>query len=99
LANAEYRFPILTVDRGISTLPFYIQRLSGNFFLDYGGAFDRLDFDNYRDQFHTGIGGELFVNVQLGYFTFLNVRLGYAKGFGEFAVPGGQKYFAVAAPF
>jgi outer membrane protein assembly factor BamA len=99
LANAEYRFPIATVDSGVSTLPFFLQRVSGNLFVDYGGAFNKLDIENYRDQFHTGVGGELFLDLQLGYYTLLNIRLGYAKGFGEFAVPGGQKYMAVAAPF
>lgn len=99
LANAEYRFPLLTPDRGISTLPIYLQRLSGNLFVDYGGAFNRLDLDNWRDQFHTGVGAELWIDLQLGYFTLLNIRMGYAKGFGEFAIPGGQKYLVVAAPF
>ena len=99
LFNAEYRFPLMTVDRGISTLPVYLQRMSGNLFLDYGGAFNQLDIENYRDQFHTGVGAELLIDMQLGYYTLLNIRLGYAKGYGEFAVPGGQKYMVVAAPF
>lgn len=99
LANAEYRFPIMTVDRGVSTLPFFLQRIAGNLFVDYGGAFDRLDVENFRDQFHTGVGAEVFLDLQLGYYSLLNVRMGYAKGFGEFAVPGGQKYLAIAAPF
>jgi len=99
LFNAEYRFPVTTVDRGVSTLPVFVQRLSGNLFLDYGGAFNKLDIEDYRDQFHTGVGAELLIDMQVGYYTFLNVRLGYAKGFGEFAVPGGQKYMVVAAPF
>lgn len=99
LFNAEYRFPLVTVDRGISTLPVYLQRMSGNLFLDYGGAFNELDIENYRDQFHTGVGGELLVDLQIGYYTLLNIRLGYAKGYGEFAVPGGQKYMVVSAPF
>jgi len=99
LANVEYRFPIASVDRGISTLPVFLQRLSGNLFVDYGGAFNTLDTDHPRDQFHTGLGGELLIDLQLGYFGVINSRLGYAKGFGEFAVPGGQTYLAISAPF
>ena len=99
LANLEYRFPIIVADRGISTLPIFLQRISGNLFIDYGGAFDTLDTVNFRDQFHTGIGGELLVDLLFGYFTLLNFRLGYAKGYGEVAIPGGQKYLVVAAPF
>ena len=80
----------MTVDRGISTLPFFVQRMAGNLFLDYGGAFNELDIENYRDQLHTGIGAELLIDMQIGYVTLLNVRLGYAKGYGEFAVEDGQ---------
>jgi len=99
LANVEYRFPIVVADRGVSTLPVFLQRVSGLLFFDYGGAFDTLDVENIRDQFHTGVGGELLVDMLFGYYSFFNFRFGYAKGFGEVAIPGGQKYFVVAAPF
>lgn len=99
LANAEYRFPIATVDRGIATLPFYLQRVSGNLFIDYGGAFETLDVNDFGGQFHTGIGAELLVDLQIGYFGLFNTRFGYAKGFGQYAIPNGQLYFAVSAPF
>ncbi len=99
LANVEYRFPLVTVDRGISTLPVFLQRIAGNLFVDYGGAFNKLDTENFRDQFHTGIGGELLADMLFGYYSLLNIRLGYAKGFGHFAASGGQKYMIVAAPF
>lgn len=99
LFNAEYRFPIVNVDRGLSTLPAFLHRLNGALFIDYGGAFDKLDVENWRDQFHTGIGAELWTELTLAYYTTLNLRLGYARGFGEFAEPGGQKYLVVAAPF
>ena len=35
LLNLEYRFPLLYVDRGISTLPGFLRTLSGVAFLDY----------------------------------------------------------------
>ncbi|MFW5967866.1 MAG: hypothetical protein ACOCV2_10125, partial [Persicimonas sp.] len=38
--NAEYRFPILTLDRGFSTLPVFVQRMKGAVFADAGGAFN-----------------------------------------------------------
>ena len=99
LANVEYRFPIVNVDHGISTLPVFLQRISGNAFLDYGGSFNQLDVEHWRDQFHTGLGGELWIDLQLGYHMLLNIRAGYAKGFGQYAVEGGQKYLVLAAPF
>ena len=99
LFNFEYRFPIVAVDRGISTLPVFLQRINGNLFLDYAGSFDTLDVDNWRSQFHTGIGAELWTELQLGYSTTLNMRLGYARGFGNFAIEGGQKYIVIAMPY
>jgi hypothetical protein len=99
LFNVEYRFPIVTVDRGPSTVPIFLQRLNGNLFLDYGGSFNVLDVENWRDQFHTGVGAELWAELQLGYYLTLNVRLGYARGYGEYAEEGGQKYVVIAAPY
>jgi outer membrane protein assembly factor BamA len=100
LANFEYRFPILNVDHGVSTLPAFLQRLNGAVFADYGGAFDTLDPENWRDQLHLGVGGELWVEATFGYFLSLNLRLGYAHGVrDQAAIPGGQTYFVLAAPF
>jgi hypothetical protein len=99
LFNLEYRFPILTIDHGVSTLPVYLQRVNGNLFVDYGGSFDTLSTDYWRGQFHTGIGAELWAELQLGYHTTLNVRFGYAKGFGQYAVDGGQKYVVLSMPY
>lgn len=99
LANVEYRFPIVNVDHGISTVPIFLQRISGNAFVDYGGSFNQLDVSNWRGQLHTGVGGELWIDVQLGYHMLLNIRAGYAKGFGVYAEEGGQKYLVLAAPF
>ena len=66
LFNAEYRFPIVDVDRGFSTLPVFLGRISGNFFADYGGAFNELDPKHWTDQFHLGVGGELWVDLTVG---------------------------------
>ncbi len=99
LANVEYRFPIVNVDHGISTVPIFLQRISGNAFVDYGGAFNELDVEHWRDQFHTGVGAELWIDLELGYHMLLDIRAGYAKGFGQYAEPGGQKYLVLAAPF
>ncbi|MDF2696728.1 MAG: tolB protein precursor, partial [Labilithrix sp.] len=39
LGNAEYRFPIVNIDRGDSTMPFFLNRITGAVFVDYGTAF------------------------------------------------------------
>ena len=75
LINAEYRFPIVDVDRGYSTLPVFLGRISGNFFADYGGAFDQLDQTKWTEQFHLGVGGELWVDLTLGLLPYGPVSL------------------------
>ena len=100
LFNAEYRFPILNLDRGLSTMPFFVHRVSGNVFADYGGAFNELDSDHWRDQFHLGVGAELWLELTLGYVVGASLRLGYARGIADpAAAPGGQTYAVLAVPF
>jgi hypothetical protein len=100
LYNAEYRFPIVNVDRGFSTFPLFFQRVSGAFFADYGGAFYDLDPKNWTDQFHLGIGAELWIECTVGYFLNPVIRLGYAHGIDDGAsVPGGQTYTVISLPF
>ncbi len=99
LLNSEYRFPIWYADQGISTLPAFLRTISGTVFADYGGAFDELNLDDPLDQLHLGVGGELRLHLIMGYFMNLNLRLGYAHGFGEFAIPEGLFYAVLAGSF
>jgi hypothetical protein len=109
LHQAEYRVPIAEPDHGISTLPFYLRRIDGNLFVDYGGAFDDLDYEEVGffengailevPELHTAVGGELWLGVTLFYQLDLQLRLGYAYGFSEEAIPGGQLYFLSSAAF
>jgi outer membrane protein assembly factor BamA len=100
LFNAEYRFPILNLDRGLSTMPFFVHRVNGNLFADYGGAFNELDLDHWRDQFHLGVGAELWLEFTLGYVVAGSLRLGHARGIADpAAAPGGQTYAVLAVPF
>lgn len=99
----EYRAPIFQPDVGLSTLPLYMRRLDASLFLDYGGAWNRFNFDDvrffqrgsliYAPDLHTSVGGELWLSLALGYVISSQFRLGYAYGFSEGAVPGGQLYF------
>jgi hypothetical protein len=93
LLNAEYRFPIVNIDRGLSTLPVFLDRISGALYVDYGSAFD----DATTAKFKTGIGGELWFDTTLGYFVAFTFRLGYASGLAS----GGtdKTYFVAAFPF
>jgi outer membrane protein assembly factor BamA len=99
LANAEYRFPLLFVDRGISTLPVFLESLSGTVFADYGGAYSRIDPDDPLDVFHLGVGGELWLALTLGYQFRATLRLGAARGLDDEAPAGLQTYFVAASGF
>lgn len=109
LETAEYRFPLLKPDRGVSTLPLFLQRIDGNVFLDYGGAFNALRLHEVNlfqngylidsPDMHAAIGGELWFGATLGYVISTQFRLGYAYGLSAGAVPGGQLYFVASSAF
>jgi hypothetical protein len=93
LFNAEYRFPIVNIDRGASTLPVFLNRISGNLFVDYGGAFD----DFRTSVFKTGAGAEAWFDLLLGYNLGFSMRLGYARGLSSGGVD--KPYFVAAIPY
>jgi hypothetical protein len=93
LFNAEYRFPIVNVDRGLSTLPVFLNRISGSAFFDLGSAFD----DANAVQFKMGAGGELWFDLTAGYVEGFPFRIGYERGLSS---GGFEKFYWVAAvPF
>jgi outer membrane protein assembly factor BamA len=93
LFNAEYRFPIANVDRGPSTLPLFLNRISGVLFADYGSAFDTAT----TAEFKTGVGGELWFDITLGYVLGFTFRTGYAKGLASGGID--KTYFVATIPF
>jgi hypothetical protein len=93
LFNAEYRFPIVDLERGLSTLPFFLNRITGNAFVDYGSAFN----DAYTAKFMTGVGGELWFDFTVGYVAQFTFRLGYARGLASAGID--KPYFVAAVPF
>ncbi len=77
LFNAEYRFPLLNVDRGIQTLPAFLQRFYGNVFADYGDAsFEPIDLLKMK----FAMGAELLTDFTVGYFQPITLRFGVARG-------------------
>jgi outer membrane protein assembly factor BamA len=98
LMNAEYRFPFWYADRGVSTLPIYLRKMSGVFFADYGGAFNAYDPTSPSSALHLGMGTEVWFDFVLGYVARANLRIGYAKGTDAVAPPA-QLYFVAASAF
>ncbi|HWP09079.1 MAG TPA: BamA/TamA family outer membrane protein, partial [Polyangiaceae bacterium] len=78
LLNVEYRFPMLYIDRGLSTLPGFLRTLSGVAFLDWGGAYNQLDLRKPLDAYHVGVGGELWVHFSFVYVDDSILRIGFA---------------------
>ncbi len=80
LFNAEYRFPIVQVDRGVQTLPAFLERVYGDVFLDYGMAtFEHIDLLKMK----TGVGFEVLTDFIIGYFTPLTMKVGFAYGLSD----------------
>ncbi|HVW24778.1 MAG TPA: hypothetical protein VHC69_05380 [Polyangiaceae bacterium] len=97
LANLEYRFPIVWVEHGVSTLPAFWHGLSGTLFADYGGAYEHINSNDLLGQYHLGVGGELRFTFAFGYFIETEFHLGWARGFGTLGTS--QTYFVAAATF
>ncbi len=93
LFNAEYRFPIANIDRGPSTLPVFLNRISGAAFVDWGSAFD----SSATAQFKTGVGGELWFDMNLGYVLGFTFRAGYARGLASGGID--KTYFIASIPY
>ena len=77
LGSLEYRFPLLSIETGVWTLPLYLRRLHAAVYSDVGDAWTvgARDF-----QLHAGAGAELRVEVVLGYILPTDLRLGCARG-------------------
>ncbi len=77
--QAAYRFPILDLDRGFSTVPVFLRQLKGAVFMDNGTAYDGFLADA---KLLTGFGAELLLESIFAYYLSGNLRLGYARGLG-----------------
>ncbi len=80
LLTGEYRIPLLDVDRGLGTAPFFLQRVGMIPFVDYGGAFD--DTVQLRDLL-VGVGGALVITMRLGYVEPVSLVLQFDHGFDD----------------
>ena len=94
LAQFEYRFPIWRINRGIYTLPVYLNRLHAAVFADAGNAFSGpLDLS----AFLVGVGAQLMLDFTLGYLLPFTLRVGYARGLMGGGVD--QVYGHLGVPF
>jgi hypothetical protein len=78
VANAEYRFPLATPQRGLRSLPFFIRHLSASVFFDAAHAWNR-SFD--LDAVKTAAGGALTVDWFLGHRVPITTSASLGHGF------------------
>lgn len=76
LLTAEYRFPLLYVERGHSTWPFYLKNVSGALLMDVGTAFNNYKHINYSDS-RRCLGGEITSQWLFSYAAPFKISLGF----------------------
>ena len=77
LLNVEYRAPLFDIERGISSLPIYVNNLHLAVFADVGNAFfGHLD----PEELNVGVGAELLLEWSIFYVQPFTLRVGYARG-------------------
>lgn len=88
LASAEYRLPLLRVDRGWGVIPAFVRYVSAAMFVDTGNAF--VEFQGLPDAVEgtlVGAGAEVRASALIGWSIPLTMRFGCAIGFtGEGAI-------------
>ena len=94
LLSAEYRLPLLLIEKGYSTFPLYLRQVHVAFFTDVGNAFSG-DFS--RHGWRTGVGGELRLAFKLGYYFETLLQFGVAKGLAKGGVT--DYYWVTSFPF
>lgn len=94
VASVEWRLPLADIDRHGMSPPFGINRLSGTFFFEAGGAWDTSDGP---DRWRRGVGFELLGEVKLLYALGLQLRAGVARGLD--APKGTRGYLTVGRAF
>lgn len=94
LSTLEYRLPLFEIERGVETLPLFVERVHAAAFSDLGLAFSGAPVPT---AFLASVGAELRLDVMLGYFGFFMVRMGYARGVSVGGVD--QPYVVMGFPY
>jgi hypothetical protein len=75
VANADYRFPVARVERGIRTWPIFLRDVHGALFADVGSSGDALDA---LPAAAWSVGGEVAARLTLGYTWNVSLAAGAA---------------------
>ncbi len=88
LANLEYRQQLAQVERGASTLPFYVKRLHFALLVDAGLAYDGTIS---ADRLRVSVGGALRLDTLIGLYIPGAFEVGYAHGLSTAGI--GETWF------
>ena len=86
----ELRFPIVAPQWGIATWPVYLKRISGAVFADSGMAWTPLPGVDWWQRLRFGVGGELRLELVVGFALPVDVRAGVGQGLGAPFLPPGR---------
>ncbi len=80
ILNVSYRVPLVDVERGLGTVPFFFRRLVFQPFSDIGGAWSG---PIAREVIKIGAGASMIFSFKIGYLETVNLFLTYAHGFDQ----------------
>jgi len=78
LIEAEWRFPIALIERGLMAPPIGLHQIHGKLIYNWGESWN---LDSKIPALRRGAGIEITTELVLGYWLPMDVRFGYAKGF------------------
>ena len=78
LIEAEWRFPIALIERGLMSPPIGLHQVHGKLLYNWGESWDQ---NGKVPGLRRGAGIEITTELVLGYWLPMDVRFGYAKGF------------------
>ncbi len=79
--NLEYRFPLVSPERGWRSLPVFFRHLRGGVFLDAGEAWQSNESEVFRlRDLKTGVGASLGLDTAIGYSLPVTAELSLARG-------------------
>ncbi len=80
LGTLEYRLPLWVIAWGVKTIPLFLDRLTAAAFVDAGATPNgRLRVQDTK----AGVGGELRLDLDVGYVEGFTLRFGYGRGLME----------------
>lgn len=90
----EYRAPLWRIEHGWSVLPIYLRTLSAAAFVDFGNAGSP---QTLFQAIGVGVGGELRLDIDYGFYFGTTLRFGYARGLTQGGI--NNVYFTLSNGF